>query len=71
MNENSRDAKEAEIRCLKSDLLNGEIGDWKLLKIQEARMTGGEDPYDLEELIAARNAARARINELEREIAEM
>ena len=47
-----------------------DIGDWKIIKIYEARLQGKEDPYDLEELIAKRQAARDRINELQKELGE-
>lgn len=43
------------------------IGDWKIIKIYEARLMGGEDPYDLNELVKERQKVRDRINELEME----
>ena len=44
------------------------IGDWKIIKIYEARLSGKEDPYDYTALAAKRQAARDRINELQQEI---
>ena len=41
------------------------IGDWKIAKITEYRAMGLEDPYNMEELAAARQAVRDKINELE------
>ena len=46
------------------------IGDWKVVKIYEARLKGEEDPYDYEELAAQRQEARDRINELQTRLAE-
>lgn len=45
-----------------------DIGDWKVLKIYEARMKQEEDPYDFDELVAAREEVRAKINELQEKI---
>ena len=47
------------------------IGDWKVVKIYEARLKGEEDPYDYEELAAQRQEARDRINELQAQLAEL
>lgn len=47
------------------------IGDWKVVKIYEARLKGEEDPYDYEELSARRQEARDRINELQAQLAEL
>lgn len=47
------------------------IGDWKVVKIYEARLKGEEDPYDYEELAAQRQEARDRINELQTRLAEL
>lgn len=46
-------------------------GDWKINKIYEYRMLGKEDPYDFEELAAARQAIRDKINELQAQQAQM
>ena len=47
------------------------IGDWKVVKIYEARLKGEEDPYDYEELAAQRQEARNRINELQTQLMEL
>ena len=40
-------------------------GDYKIIKCAEAQLTGEPMPYDIEALVAERNAMRAEINELE------
>lgn len=45
---------------------NSDIGDYKIIKCYEASLSGAEMPYDLEDLLAKRQAARDRINELQR-----
>ena len=53
---------------------HSEIGDWKFTKQQEALAQGLEAPYSDEEMAEyyeARKNARAKINELENEIAEL
>lgn len=59
-----------EINELLADLssYSSDIGDWKIIKIYEARMMGLEDPYDLEDLVAKRQAVRDRINELQADV---
>lgn len=47
------------------------IGDWKVIKIYEARLRGEPDPYDAEELMQARQEIRNRINDLQVEVASM
>ena len=47
------------------------IGDWKVMKIYEARMRGDEDPYNFEELAAQRQAARNRISDIKVELARL
>lgn len=47
------------------------IGDWKIVKIYEARLKGEDDPYDYGELSKARQDARDRINALQAELAEL
>ena len=71
--EMERDHKESEIRTLISqlDAPTSSVGDWKVVKIYEARLKGEPDPYDYEELAAARQTIRDRINELQEELAEM
>lgn len=44
------------------------IGNWKISNIQEARMMGEADPYDLVALSTQRRAARIRINEIDIEL---
>ena len=63
-------SKEAEIRVLRSALAENtsEIGDWKIIKIYEARLQSETDPYNLEELLAERETTRERINQLREEI---
>ena len=66
------DSLAQERRNLISDLTSpvSEIGDWKLMKIQEFALLGKESPYNAEELHAKRQEARARINEIEKILAE-
>lgn len=40
-------------------------GDYKIIKCAEAQLTNEPMPYDIETLVAERNAMRAEINELE------
>ena len=56
---------EAELRCLYTDLVYGEYGDWKISKYYGYILSGLEAPYDIEELHTKRQAMRDRINELE------
>ena len=65
-----RERVESEIRTLQSklDAPTSDIGDWKIIKIYEARLSGESDPYNYEELKAARQAVRDKINELQAEI---
>lgn len=65
-----RDRIEGEIRTLISslDAPTSPIGDWKVVKIYEARLKGESDPYDYEELAAQRQEVRDRINELQSQL---
>lgn len=65
-----KDAINAEIRDLQSKLSanTSAVGDWKIIKIYEARLKGIPDPYPAEELMAEREAVRNRINELQEEL---
>ena len=65
-----RERVESEIRTLQSklDAPTSDIGDWKIIKIYEARLSGESDPYDYEELKAARQAVRDKINELQAQL---
>lgn len=67
-----RERIESEIRCLVSslDAPTSDIGDWKIVKIYEARLKGEQDPYDYEELAKKRQKVRDRINELQAKIEE-
>lgn len=67
-----REKIESEIRCLVSslDAPTSDIGDWKIVKIYEARLKGEQDPYDYEELAEKRQKVRDRINELQAKIEE-
>ena len=65
-----RERIESEIRTLQSklDAPTSDIGDWKIIKIYEARLSGESDPYDYEELKASRQAVRDKINELQAQL---
>lgn len=73
VNFDRRNALNAEMAQLMSNLSanTSPIGDWKVIKIYEARLQGESDPYDFDELAAERQAARDRINEIQRELAEL
>ena len=68
-----RNALNAERASLMSSLSanTSPIGDWKIAKIQEARMMGEQDPYDAVELVNQRRAARNRINEIDIELKKL
>ena len=65
-----RERIESEIRTLQSklDAPTSDIGDWKIIKIYEARLSGESDPYNYEELKAARQTVRDKINELQAQL---
>ena len=65
-----RDRIESQIRTLQSrlDAPTSNIGDWKIIKIYEARLSGESDPYNFEELKASRQAVRDEINELQKQL---
>lgn len=67
------DNKEAEIRTLRSELSanTSDIGDYKIIKIYEARLQSKPDPYELGELLQKRNDVRERIDLLRKEIEEL
>ena len=67
-----REHKESKIRTLINRLSasSSDIGDWKVVKCYEAKLQGNELPYDLNELMAERQAVRDRINELQEELEE-
>lgn len=64
------EAIESEIRTLTSklDAPTSDVGDWKVIKIYEARLQNKPDPYDYEELSAARQEIRDRINQLQTQL---
>lgn len=64
------DNKEAEIRTLRSELAanTSDIGDYRVIKIYEARLQKKDDPYNLEELLQKREDVRKRIDLLREEI---
>lgn len=72
-NFDKRNALNAELAQLMGNLSanTSPIGDWKVIKIYEARMHGKEDPYDFDELSAQRQAARVRINEIQEELEKL
>ena len=72
-NFSKRNALNAERASLMSALAanTSPIGEWKITKIQEARMMGEADPYDLVELSTQRRAARIRLNEIDIELAKL
>lgn len=68
-----RNALNAELAQLMSNLSanTSSIGDWKVIKIYEARMEGKEDPYDFDELASLRQATRDRINEVQEALKQL
>ena len=72
-NFDKRNALNAERAQLMSNLSanTSPIGDWKIARIQEARMMGEPDPYDAVELANQRRAARNRINEIDIELKKL
>jgi hypothetical protein len=66
-NFDKRNALRAELEELRSGLSanTSPIGDWKVIKVYEARMLGKEDPYDFDELASLRQTTRVRINEVQ------
>lgn len=59
-----------EIRNLEADLTSNasEIGDYKIIKCYEASLQGKPMPYDVNELMTARQKVRDRINELQKQL---
>ncbi len=70
INFDKRNALNAEKAQLMSNLAanTSSIGDWKIMKIYEARMRGAEDPYDFDTLVLQRQAARDKIQEINIEL---
>lgn len=61
------------IEMLKNELSSNssDVGDYKMVKIYEARIQGETDPYDANTLIAARKKIRDQINELQAELEKL
>lgn len=72
-NFSKRNALNAERSSLMSALAanTSSIGDWKVMKIYEARMRGEADPYDFEQLSIVRQKARNRINVIDIELKKL
>ena len=66
----NRETIASTIRTLISslDAPTSDIGDWKIIKIYEARLKGEPDPYDYDELSEARQKVRDEINRLQEEL---
>ncbi|MEY8521763.1 hypothetical protein AALA90_01875 [Lachnospiraceae bacterium 38-10] len=64
---NSLETNADRITFLKSLLSSQEspVGDWKVMKIYEARLTEATDPYGVDELMQNRQLIRDKINELQ------
>ena len=75
MDENAKKAQEiqTEILRLRNQLSadTSDVGDYRIMKIYEARINAEPDPYSADTLIAQRQAARDRINTLKKEIREL
>lgn len=65
-----RQNKESQIQALISQLQapTSNIGDWKIVKCYEAKLQNKEMPYDLDTLLAQRQAVRDEINRLQAEL---
>lgn len=65
--------KQQEIISLSARLSanTSDIGDWKIIKIYEAKLKGEDDPYDADALMKSRQEARDQINALQAEIKEL
>lgn len=63
----------AELASLMSGLSanTSDYGDWKIIKIYEARLKKEADPYDFEKLSAKREQVRQRINEIQSQLAQL
>ena len=71
--EMERSRIEGQIRELIAELdaPNSAIGDWKVVKCYEAKLQDLQLPYNLNELMAARQQVRNQINELQNQLAEL
>ena len=65
-----RQNKGSQIQTLISQLQSptSNIGDWKIVKCYEAKLQNEEMPYDLDTLLAQRQAVRDEINRLQAEL---
>jgi len=70
MTDIERENCESRIRALISmlDAPTSPIGDWKIIKIYEARLNNLVDPYDYEELKTERQKVREEINFLQEKL---
>lgn len=70
--DNEKQKIQQEIAVLTADLTSpsSEIGDWKIIKIQEAILAGEQPPYDIVEVRAKRQKVRAEINRLQKLLEE-
>ena len=77
MNEDQNFSKRNALNAEKAQLMSSlaantsPIGDWKVMKIYEARMRGEADPYDFEALATQRQEARNRLNVISIELAKL
>ena len=63
---------EQEICNIEADLVrSSEIGDYKIIKTYEARLRGESDPYDTDQLMIDREAARQKIRDMRKELEEL
>lgn len=71
MDEKERIAQ--EIRNLEAELASNasDVGDWKIIKCYEASLQKKPMPYDIDELMEARQKIRDRINELQKQLEEV
>ena len=72
-NEIQKTNLEGQIRSLVAELDSptSPIGDWKVIKCYEAKLQEKEMPYDLDSLMAERQAIRDQINELQSQLEEL
>jgi hypothetical protein len=77
MNEDQNFSKRNALNAEKAQLMSSlaantsPIGDWKVMKVYEARMRGEADPYDFEALATQRQEVRNRLNVISIELAKL
>lgn len=77
MNEDQNFSKRNALNAEKAQLMSSlaantsPIGDWKVMKIYEARMRGEADQYDFEALVTQRQEVRNRLNVISIELAKL